>query len=160
MEISHLHKYSDPLLSALLKHLASDYYSLKSSLVWHYKLGTPIFGEFLPLSSGDPLKLCQVGWGASLNSRFQVSLEMFDRVQVRALAGSHSCIVLAVFKGSLSCWKVNLRPSLRSWALWSRFSSRISLYFAPSFLRSWLVSQSLPLKNIPTAWCCHHHASP
>jgi hypothetical protein len=28
-----------------------------------------------------------------------------------------------------------------------------------SFPRSWLVSQSLLLKNIPTAWCCHHHAS-
>ena len=26
--------------------------------------------------------------------------------------------------------------------------------------RSWLVSQSLPLKNIPRAWCSHHHASP
>jgi hypothetical protein len=26
---------------------------------------------------------------------------------------------------------VNICPSLRSWALWSRFSSRISPYFAP-----------------------------
>ena len=29
-----------------------------------------------------------------------------------------------------------------------------------SFPQSWLVSQSLLLKNIPTAWCCHHHAWP
>jgi hypothetical protein len=29
-----------------------------------------------------------------------------------------------------------------------------------SFPWSWLVSQSLPLKNIPTAWCCQHPASP
>ena len=28
-----------------------------------------------------------------------------------------------------------------------------------SFPQSWLVSQFLLLKNIPTAWCCHHHAS-
>ena len=28
-----------------------------------------------------------------------------------------------------------------------------------SFPLSWLVSQFLPLKNIRTAWCCHHHAS-
>ncbi len=31
---------------------------------------------------------------------------------------SHSFVILAVCLGSLSCWKVNLRPSLRSWALW------------------------------------------
>ena len=42
---------------------------------------------FLPLFSADPLKLCQVGWGASLHSYFQVSPEIFDRVQVQALAG-------------------------------------------------------------------------
>ena len=28
-----------------------------------------------------------------------------------------------------------------------------------SFPLSWLVSQFLLLKNIPTAWCCYHHAS-
>jgi hypothetical protein len=31
--------------------------------------------------------LCQVGWGVSLHSYFQVSPEMFDWVQVRPLAG-------------------------------------------------------------------------
>ena len=36
-----------------------------------------------------------------------------------------------------------------------------SLYFVhSSFPWSWLVSQSLPLKNITTAQCCRHHASP
>ena len=29
----------------------------------------------------------------------------------------HSCVVLVVWLGSLSCWKVNLQPSLRSWLL-------------------------------------------
>ena len=29
----------------------------------------------------------------------------------------------------------------------------------PSILQFWPVSQSLPIKNIATAWCCHHHAS-
>jgi hypothetical protein len=37
-------------------------YSLKSSWVWRYKLGTPVFGEFLPFLLADPLKLCQVSW--------------------------------------------------------------------------------------------------
>ena len=51
-------------------------YSFASSWVWCYKLGTPVFGEFLPFFSADPLKLCQVWWGASLHSYFQVSLEI------------------------------------------------------------------------------------
>ena len=47
-------------------------YSLEYSWVWRYKLGTPVFGEFLQ-SFSHPLKLCQVEWGASLHSYFQVS---------------------------------------------------------------------------------------
>ena len=54
-----------------------------SSLLGH---GTPEFGDFLPFST-DPLKLCQVGWGASLYSYFQVSPEMFDQAQVWTLNG-------------------------------------------------------------------------
>ena len=93
-----------------------------------------------------------------------------DWSQVRALAESLKDIQRLVLKPLLR-WlgcvlrgavllEVNLHPSLRSWVLWRRFSSRIlliSLYNYSSFPRSWLVSQSLPLKNIPTAWCCHHH---
>ena len=33
-------------------------------------LGTPAFGGFLPFSSADPLKLCQVGLEVSLHSYF------------------------------------------------------------------------------------------
>jgi hypothetical protein len=47
-----------------------------------------LYLEFLPFSA-DPLKLCQVGWGVSLHSYFQVSPEMLDRVQVWALAQGH-----------------------------------------------------------------------
>jgi hypothetical protein len=35
----------------------------------------------------------------------------------RHLSPIHSCVVLAVCLRSLSCWKVNLRHSLSSWAL-------------------------------------------
>ena len=45
-------------------------YSLKSSWVWRYKLGTPVFEEFLQFFSADPLKLCHVGWGVLLHSYF------------------------------------------------------------------------------------------
>ena len=123
-------------------------YSLESSWVWHYKLGTPVFGEFLPYYYAYLLNLCQVGWGVSLHSYFQVSPEMIDQFKsgfwrglsrtFRNLSRSHSCVVLAVCLGSLSSWKVNLHPSLRSWVIWSRFLSGISLYFSPSSFPSTL----------------------
>ena len=47
---------------------------------------------------------------------------------------NHSIVALAVCLGSLSCWKVNLRPSLKSFADSNRFSSKIVLYLAPSIL--------------------------
>jgi hypothetical protein len=132
--------------------------AFQTSWVWRYKLGTPVFGEFLPFFSADPLKLCQVGWVALPHNYFQVSPEMLDRVQVRALAGPLKDIqrlvrkplhVLAVCLGSLPCWKVNLCASLRSWALWSRFSSGISLYFAPFLFPSILTILPVPDKTSP-----------
>ena len=62
----------------------------------------------------------------------------------RDLSRSQSCIILAVCLGWLTCWKVNLRPSLRSWVFWSWFSSRISLYFAPLIYPSILTSLPIP----------------
>ena len=56
---------------------------------------------------------------------------------------SHSSVVLAVCLGSLSCWNINLRHSLRSFSLWSRFSSRICLYLAPFIVPS--ILRSLPV---------------
>ena len=84
-------------------------YSLKSSWVWRYKLGTPVFGEFCPFCSAGPLKLCQVGWGAWLHSYFQVSSEMFDQVQVWALAGPLKYIQRFVPKSLLRCLDCVLR---------------------------------------------------
>ena len=126
-------------------------YSLKS--FWCHKLGTTIFGQFCPFLFAAPLKLHQVGWEASVHSHFQISPEMFNRIQVWALAGplkdielswSHSFDILAVCLGSLSCWKMNRRPSLRSRALWSRFSSRMSLYIAAFIFPSILTSLPVP----------------
>ena len=69
------------------------------------------------------LKLGQVGWGVSLHSYFQlVSQEMFDRVQVRALAGPLKANQRLVPKPPLHCLDCVLRivvllegePSLQS----------------------------------------------
>ena len=70
---------------------------------------TPVFGEFLPFFSADPLQLCQVGWGASLRSYFQVSPEMLDWVQVQALAGALKDIQRLVLKPLMCCLGCVLR---------------------------------------------------
>jgi hypothetical protein len=55
---------------------------------------------------------------------------------------------------------VNLCPSLRFWALWSRFLSRISLYIAP-FIFPLILTGLLFLaaEKHSHRWCCHHHGS-
>ena len=77
----------------------------------------------------------------------------------RDLSRSHSCAVLAVCLGPLSCWKVNLHPAWGPERIREGFHQEsLCTLLRSSFPRSWLVSQSL--KNLPTAWCFHHHASP
>jgi hypothetical protein len=75
---------------------------------------------------------------------FKSGLWLGHSMTFRNLYQSHSHIVLAVCLGSLSCWKVNLHPSLRSQALSSRFSSRISLYFATLIFPLILTSHPVP----------------
>ena len=72
-------------------------------------LGTPVFREFLPFFFADPLKLCQVGWGASLHRYSQVSPEIIDWVQVRTLAGRLKDIQRLVPKPLLRCLGCVLR---------------------------------------------------
>ncbi len=67
---------------------------------------------------------------------------------------SHSCIVLAVCVGWLSCWKVNFQPSLRFWALWTRFSLRISLYLAVFSFPSSLITFPVPAAENTNQCCC------
>ena len=86
----------------------SDY----SSWLWRYKLGTPVFWEFLPFFSADPLTLSQVGSGASLLSQFRSlqrcsigfksGLWLGHSRTFRDLSRSHSGVVLAVCLGLLS----------------------------------------------------------
>ncbi len=82
------------------------------------------------------LQRCSIG--------FKSGLWLGHSRTVTELLWSHSFVILAVCLGSLSCWKVNLRPSLRSWALWRRFSSRISLYLAAFIIPSIATSRPVP----------------
>ena len=91
----------------------------------------------------------------SVTAQIFSDLFRFVRVQARALVRplkdiqrdlyqSYSRVALAVCLGSLSCWKLKLHPSLRCWAPWSRFASRISLYFESFIFPSILTSLPVP----------------
>ena len=99
----HIYISIQTLYSVLCWNTFGSDYSHESSWAWHYKLGPPVFGEFLPFFSADPIMLCQVGWGESIQSNFSVSSEMFDRVQVRALAGPFKDIQSLVPKPLVRC---------------------------------------------------------
>ena len=164
-------KYSDHLLSTLLKHLW-QWLQPQVFLGMTPQSWQTCIWEFLPFFSADPLKLCPVGWGASLHSYFQVSPVMFYRVQVRALAGPLKDIQRLVPKPRLRFLGCALRvvvlleggtspQSEVLSALEQVFVKDLSVLYSIHLTpQSWLVSQSPPLKKIPTTWCCHHHASP
>ena len=82
----HLHKYSDPLFSTLLKHL---WQRLQHSLLVYgaTSLSHLYLRSFSHSSLHIPSSSVRLDWVESLHSYFQVSPEMFDRVQVQALAG-------------------------------------------------------------------------
>ena len=79
------HNYSDPFLYFVEEPLAaitaSNILGYDTTSLAHLYLGSFSHSSLQILSS------CQVGGGASLHNYFQVSPEMFDRVQVRAPAG-------------------------------------------------------------------------
>ena len=78
--------------------------------------------------------------------RLTLGLWLIYHRTLTELSLGHSCIVLAV---CFRVWLYDVR------ALWTRFSSKICLYFA-----LFIFFSALPLKNTPTAcWFCHHHAS-
>ena len=147
--------FTDSLLSTLMKHLWQQLHPwvfLGMRLQAHLYLWS--------FSPADPLKLFQVGCGASLHSYFQDSPEMFDRVQVRALAEQLKDIQSLVPKPLLHCLGCWLRVFVLLEGEPIFHQGSLCTLPRSSFPWFWLVSQSLPLKNNPTAWCCHHHASP
>ncbi len=117
---------------------------------------SPVLSGWMVNVGGQPF----LGLSRDAQLGFKSGLWLGHSRTVTELLWSHSFVILAVCLGSLSCWKVNLWPSLRSWALWRRFSSRISLYLAAFIFPSIATSRPVPAaENTPTAWCCHHHAS-
>ncbi len=100
------------------------------------------------LLTSSPLKLSQVGWGRCTFSGFSRNtwLSSSSGSGWATHGHSQSCLqaTLAVCLGSLSCWKVNLLPSLRFWMLWTGFSLRLSWYFGALSFSSTLMCPSVP----------------
>ena len=146
-----MHKYSQPLLSTLLWHLWQQlqpqvFWNMKPQ-AWHTYLWpvSPIplyrtsrapsgwMGSVGAQQFPDPSR--DVQWDSSLGSGWTFT----------ELSWNHSINILAVCLGSLSCWKMNRRPSLRSRVLWSWFSSRVSLSVAAFIFPSVLTSVPVPV---------------
>ena len=118
------------------------------------------FGQFIPLFLADHLKLCQIGWEASVNCYLQVSLQMFCGVYDWALAGplkdsqeASPCMTCCML------WVIAVLKVAQIWCV-HRFSSRTFLYLA-AFITP-LILTSLPVPATvkhQKAWCCHHHGS-
>uniref|UniRef100_A0A4W5NNI0 Neuronal tyrosine-phosphorylated phosphoinositide-3-kinase adaptor 2 n=1 Tax=Hucho hucho TaxID=62062 RepID=A0A4W5NNI0_9TELE len=74
------------------------------------RLGRSSVSPTMMLGSGVTAPLSPLGYDAT--SLAHLYLGSF--LSPRDLSRSHSCVVLAICLGSLSCWNVNLHPSLRS----------------------------------------------
>lgn len=147
--------HSQPLLGTLLMHLWQQLQP-PSFWIWCYKLST----RAAPFPSG---------WRGSVG--VQISPEMFNWIQVWTLAGPFKDIHRDVLKTFF--WYLGLcvhgRCPAERWtsprsevnrALGAGFHSGcLCTLLYLSFPLCWLVSRFLPLKNIPRAWYCHHHAS-
>ena len=81
-------------------------YSVLCCLGYYATSLAPLYLGSFSFFCADPLKLC---WGASLHSYFQVSPEMFDQVEVRALAGPLKDLQKCVPKPLLNCLGCVLR---------------------------------------------------
>ena len=80
--------------------------AITASIIFEYdttSLAHLYLGLFLSFFSADPFKLCQVGWAVLLHNYFQVSPEMFDRVEILVLAGPLKDIQRLVPKPLLGC---------------------------------------------------------
>lgn len=137
-----------PKKSILCRGTFCGNHSSKSLWISLYELATSYHWDLCPFVLAKLLQLLQVGWLVLVNSNLYVWPQNFYGFKSWLWLGhantfkcfplNHSSAALAVCLGSLSCWKVNLHPS---------------------FSQLWPVSQSRLLKNIPTAWSCHHHVS-
>ena len=151
--MSCVNEYSTPESILCRSGFGSDY-SFESSWLYLHQLCISGFGDFLPFFIADLLKLCQVGWGISVNCNFQDCPQILNGIQVWALAGAPKdfhILVLKPFRCCVGCMlgvivllERKSSPQSKDFALWSRFSSSICLYLSPFIVPSLLTSLPVP----------------
>ena len=158
MSIQTLIQYFEVPLAAIT---ASSFFVYDSTSLAHLYLGS-FSHPFLQILSSSVRLDGERCYTAIFRSLQRCSIEFKSGLWLghsrisRDLSRSHSCVVLAMCLGSLSCWTFAQVWDLSALEHQGSFCTLL----LSSFPWSWLVFQSLPLKNIPTAWCCHHRASP
>ncbi len=147
---NHMYISIHSLCSILCWSIFGTNYSLKSFWVWCDKLWISAFGNNLPFFS-SPRHLSssvRLDGGRHTFSGFSRNIWLGSIPGCGWTIQGHSQsslqATLAVCLGSLSCWKVNLLPSLRFWMLWTGFSLRLSQYFGALSFSSTLMSPSVP----------------
>ena len=147
---------SSPPESILCRTIFCCNYNCKSFWGCLYQLCTSREWHFCPFFFVKFLKLCQIG--ELLGTAIFKSCHRFS-IGFRSgfwlghsntwiyFELNHSIVALAVCLGLLSCWKVNLRPSLKSFADSNMFSSKIALYLALSIFPSTLTSFPVPAEE-------------
>ena len=90
--------------SILCRSAFGSNYSFESSWVCLYQLYTSGFGHFLPFFLAYLLKLCEVGWVASMNSNLEVFPQIPNGIQVWALVGPLIGFHILVLKPLQCCF--------------------------------------------------------
>ena len=152
-----MHLYSAPLCqyfveppfaaitaASLSEYVSTSFAHLETEIFAHSSLqnsssSARLDGECLWTAIFKSCHRCSMGFRSGLWLGHSYTWIFFDL--------NHSIVALAVCLGSLSCWKVNLFPSLKSFAASHRFSCRIALYLAPSILPSTLTSFPVPAEE-------------
>ena len=128
--------FVEPPIAAITAAILLGYVSISLA-----HLATGIFAHSSRQNCSSSFKLYGFRWCTAIFKsyhRFSIGLRselwLGHSKTFKCFPLNHLSVCLAVCLGSLSCWKGNLRPSLKSLEDWNRFPSRISLYLAPSII--------------------------
>ncbi len=129
-------------------------YTTQSFWVWVYQHGTSWLRNICPLFFANILQICQIARASPVHSPLQITPQIFNRIQIWALAGpfqniiifwwSHSFVDLDVWFGLLLCWKMKFLFIFSFLAETWRFCASIDWY-----LKLFIISSTLTKSPVP-----------
>ncbi len=133
------------------------YYTTQSFWVWVYQHGTSWLRNICPLFFAKTLQICQIVRASPVHSPLQITPQIFNWIQVWALAGpfqnfiifwwSRSFVEFDVCYRLLSCWKMKFLFSFLAEA-W-RFCANIDWYMELFIIPSTLTKAPVPEEKQP-----------